>query len=144
MRYRARVTASTFMAALLAADPLPAASQAYYAWAGIALVVTAVGGIVASVLAFLGRRDAKDASAKAAATTEQVSAINKAVNNVPPGDPTLIELVRITNARVDDTNAQVAALRSDFSELAGAVRQVLDRSPHPSAHLAGSTSSEGR
>jgi hypothetical protein len=139
MRYRAAVTASTFVA-VLAAEPLPAAaSSAYYTWAGIALVVTAVGSIVASALAYLGRKDSKAQSAQTAQTTEQVKQINKAVNNVPPGDPTLIELVRITNARVDDTNAQVALLGARFSDLDSAVRQVLNRSAHPSAHPSAST-----
>jgi hypothetical protein len=118
------------MAALLAADiPPPAASESYYRWAGIALVVTSVGGVVASVLAFLGRRDAKEARDKAAVTAEQTTQINRAVNNVPAGELSLIEMVRITNKRVDDTNAQVAAVGAQVTELTGAVREVLDRLP---------------
>jgi hypothetical protein len=124
------VTTTTLMAALLAADiPPPAASESYYRWAGIALVVTSVGGVVASVLAFLGRRDAKEARDKAAVTAEQTTQINRAVNNVPAGELSLIEMVRITNKRVDDTNAQVAAVGAQVTELTGAVREVLDRLP---------------
>lgn len=77
---------------------------------GIALVITAVAGLVGSLSAWSARRHAKSAN-------ENARAANQAVNQRPPGEPSLYELAqeardigltnRATLDQVDDRLAQI-------------------------------------
>jgi hypothetical protein len=95
-----------------------------------------VGAIIAGVASIITALTVKRDTRSVKVTAEQVKVstdkINRAVNNVPPGDPTMLELVKSISVRVDEHHASAAVaieeIRRDMARLRtsqGTLQQVV-------------------